>query len=310
MANNAASALDRRFNLLEKKATQQARGQTQQQQEALKRRFAAMGGGGSGSAIKQEQLAAERGAQRETAAREGVEFARLGEMQRRAEATEGREFARGERLGSQEFASGEALKGRQYGTSERLGSQEFSAGQSAIGRRFATSERLGTQRFATGERKAGQTFASEEAQKGRTFASSEAEKNRSVTEKGLFGYTDPDGNRVPGSMELALKASNREDTAQIANTKLQVGTAILEGIPGFSYDDLGALGVPKDKIEEMKQRAGVSSQQVKNFAGAPGNMTGKMGAGNVVQETLGTIGRGTSVGRSGVSVGGTKIASW
>jgi len=132
MANG--SALDRRFDLLKRRAEQESRAGAQQQQDVLKRQFARGGGLGSGAHIKQSALAQERGAKQLAQAREGVEFARLGEMSKREEAEKLRKFQTGEREAGQTFAAQQAQLQRQAAIEEAARGREFTAEQAAIDR--------------------------------------------------------------------------------------------------------------------------------------------------------------------------------
>jgi hypothetical protein len=121
-------ALQRRYDVLGQQFQREERQRTGQEQEALQRRFASMGALGSGASVRAEQTAQEEASKRFGQAKLGLETARLGDEQRMAEIDEGRQFARGERIASQKFASGEAQKGRDFATSERLSSQTFQEG--------------------------------------------------------------------------------------------------------------------------------------------------------------------------------------
>lgn len=155
MANGAS---DRRFEILRQKAEREARAATQEQTQSLRRQFARTGGIGSGAFIKASQQAEERGAKRLGAAREGIEFARLGELERERQIKAGREFATSEREAGQTFAAAEALKGRAFATSEREAAEKFASAEAELGRRFTSSEREAIQAFQRGERIDSQTF--------------------------------------------------------------------------------------------------------------------------------------------------------
>lgn len=126
---NRFGATEEKFGILRKRAKREAQAGTEQQKEALSRRFASLGMASSGEAIKQEQLAEQRGQAARRRATEAIDVAELGEKAQREAEERGRTFAREERVGAQQFAAGEALKGR-----------EFSAEQAGINRLFQSKE--------------------------------------------------------------------------------------------------------------------------------------------------------------------------
>lgn len=142
------NAVDRRFDLLEKKAEQQARAQTQQSEQALKRRFASIGSLGSGASIKAGQQVRQQGGEALARAREGIEAQKTAEDIRRQDVLEGRQFATSERESQQQFAGDQAKLGREFARGERTASQEFGRG-----------ERLGSQEFAGGQAQLGRDLA-------------------------------------------------------------------------------------------------------------------------------------------------------
>lgn len=146
------------FDLLRKRAKQEATKATQQEQEGLQRRFASLGQGSSGAAIRSQSLAESRGAERLQQAQEGIGFQEAAERQRQGEIAKQREFQTSEREAGQQFALG-AQKGQ----------QEFGAQQAELARQYATGERKAGQEFAIGERQAGQTFATEQNQLSRAL---------------------------------------------------------------------------------------------------------------------------------------------
>jgi hypothetical protein len=162
------------FDLARKRAAQQATAEQQQQDDALKRRFAAQGGLNSGAYVKQQSLQADQAMRRKADVMEGIDVAEANEAQRQREVQEGRDFARAERLGSQEFARG-----------ERLGGQDFSAIQSDLQRKFQTGERLGAQDFANLQRIAGQEFTTGERESSQLWQGSQNDLNRALQARGL-----------------------------------------------------------------------------------------------------------------------------
>lgn len=89
-------------------------------------------------------------------------------MNQAREAQAGRDFQRSERLGSQQFASGESALQRRFQTSERLGSQDFARGERLGSQDFTHSERLGAQDFQQGQ--FDRTFDEQVRQSDRDFA--------------------------------------------------------------------------------------------------------------------------------------------
>jgi hypothetical protein len=150
----------------------------QEGQDALKRNFARMNNLNSGAYVAQTQKVSDDVAKRREQALLDVDAQEQGVEEQRAEAEKGRTFAREERLGSQDFASGEANKGRLFAREERLGGQEFVAGQSAIGRAFAQQEREAGQNFQSAMVSKQQDFAAGEAQKQREYGTSEREASQ------------------------------------------------------------------------------------------------------------------------------------
>jgi len=264
-----------KFNILQKKAEQQATAQTQEQKDALKRRFAALGAQGSGEAIKLEQQAGEQGAQRLQSAREGIEFAKLDEQSRLDAEQRGRDFATSERLGSQAFGAGETALGRKFAseqaglqrgflTGERLGSQEFQSGQADTQRSFltgerigaqdfATTERLGAQGFATTERLGAQGFATTEREGTQTFQSAENVLNRQLTanesllqrnfEGLMFDQQFAEDVRVTNeNLKIAQKEANKKNPGLIGGLFGDVNLSLPGGGGGGSGNPFSGFG--------------------------------------------------------------------
>ena len=178
------TAMQRRtsqFDVARKKADQAETANLQTARDAIARRTAMGGSGFHGVGIKAEQDAVDQSARRRADANEAINAAESADLERKAEVEAGRKFAREERLGSQEFSSGESALQRRFATQERLGGQEFAGEQARLGREFQHGERLGSQEFATGERLSGQEFAAGEAGKQRDFAANEAQLQRDAS---------------------------------------------------------------------------------------------------------------------------------
>jgi len=105
------------------KVEQRINADTQGQQDAMQRRFAAGGMLNSGAAIKQQGILANQAQVNKTDALAGVDAAEMGEMQRRQEITDNRDFAANESKLGREFAGSESALGR-----------AFQAGESKLGR--------------------------------------------------------------------------------------------------------------------------------------------------------------------------------
>lgn len=178
------------FDIARKRAKQQASQQVSQRKQALQRRFAQLGAGpGSGARIKLEQEAEREGAGLQQRAEESIGAAERAENRRRREIQEGREFARSERLGSQDFAasqaalnrvfqSGEGEKQRGFLTSEREAGQSFAAEQADLQRGFVTSEREAGQEFAGGQAELQRAFARGERIESQDFAAAQNKLNQ------------------------------------------------------------------------------------------------------------------------------------
>jgi len=230
-----------KFNILQRRAEQQAKAQTQEQKDALKRRFAALGAQASGEAIKAEQQAGEAGARRLQTAREGIEFAKLGEQERLDAESRAREFATSERLGSQEFGAGQSALarkfaetqaglGREFQRGERLGAQEFGAGQAELQRGFLTGERLGAEEF-----QAGQSAAALKQQ--RVLAAAAARDAGNLQQKQLDFAAKESG--LQRSFEQAMFDQEFAEQVRVTDHNIRMGIqAAGQGSPGL-FDQLG-----------------------------------------------------------------------
>lgn len=111
------------YDLLRKKASQQAEADQQNSSDALQRRYAAMGALNSGSYLKQQQITDDDALKRRDAAVEGVNAQEQSELQRRQDVTDQNKFASGEAEKGRTFQSGEAEK--QRGFQKGLSDQDF-----------------------------------------------------------------------------------------------------------------------------------------------------------------------------------------
>lgn len=139
------TAMLRRYETLRGRAKGEVAEQTGAQQDALQRRFAQLGNLNSGTAMKQQQMTAEQGAQLQQKATEGLDMAQSQEQAQLDADAANKTFARDERIGSQQFAS-----------AERAASQGFAAGESAASR--AQQERQFGASMAFEKSKFGQQF--------------------------------------------------------------------------------------------------------------------------------------------------------
>jgi hypothetical protein len=199
------------FDLARKRAEQRANAEQQQQDDALKRRFAAMGGLNSGAYIKQQSVQADDAAKRRADVMEGIDVAESNEAQRQREVQEGREFARSERLGSQDFSASQADLQRKYQTGERLGAQDFSK-----------SERLGGQDFASGESALARLFAQRERESSQEWQGGQNELNRLLQSRGL----DLQQRQIDNQADQFLKDFDQrkfEFSKQVENWQQQIG---------------------------------------------------------------------------------------
>lgn len=133
----ASDALNRRYDLIKKKLTNETQAAHGKQNEDLQRNLARMGQVNSGAGLKLQRQLGDEQMKQVAAVGEGVEAERAGAEMQEQEMERQRQFAREERLSSQEFARG-----------EREGSQSFMRGEREGSQAFATSERLGTQGFS------------------------------------------------------------------------------------------------------------------------------------------------------------------
>ena len=232
------------FELARKRASQQEGAALQGQKDAIARRSAQLGGGPSGAMIKQEALAADASQKRLGDVNEGINAQEQAEAMRVREIQEGRQFQTSERLGSQEFASGEAGKQRTFTTGERLGGQDFAAGEAGKQRTFATGERIGGQEFVAGqsaiqraygtsEREAGQTYGTSEREASQMFSGGQLDKQIAAQNQQTRMQLDTQLEMQKKSIEDAVaarKMSSEQANAALAETKRQYDADLKENI--------------------------------------------------------------------------------
>lgn len=202
MGNRVNTSIDRRYDMLRKRAEQDVREQTQEQQRGLKRQFARLGGIGTGAFVKQQRLAQESGQKRLGEAQQNIDFQRMAELERQQQIEEQRQFQRGEREAGQQFAAEQLGRQQEFARSERLGAQEFGATQAELQRKFARGERVAAQDF----------------------------------QKGLF---DIEQQNTLKKLDLAEKQFGMENTVNMLNARLQIAEGIEKGL--FKQSDLEAI---------------------------------------------------------------------
>jgi hypothetical protein len=125
--------LEQRYDVLKKKAQQQAAEQSAAEQEALKRKFSSLGMSGSGEDIKQQQLAIQRGGQNYAQAAEAIDTQRMAEVGQR-------EYAGQVRKEEQAYQSAEAQKQREFAKQEAIDQRQFQSLEAQYGRQFAAEQ--------------------------------------------------------------------------------------------------------------------------------------------------------------------------
>lgn len=96
------------YDAMRKRAQQQINAQSQDNQDAINRRLAASGNLNSGAAIKQQQIAQDKSSQQLADTNTNIDVAEQGELQRRKEIQEGRDFTKSEREAGQGFVAGQS----------------------------------------------------------------------------------------------------------------------------------------------------------------------------------------------------------
>lgn len=227
MATNLYKGVDAQADLARRRASQTEQSQVGMQRDAMNRRAAQMGGGPGGAMVKQERIMGDESAQRLQQANEGIEAARMGEHSRIAGVLQGQQFARGERLGTQKWQSGEANLQRGWQTGER------EAGQT-----WQTGERLGAQTWQTGERGAAQKWQTSERRGAQVFTADENSKNRNE----LARQFDAE--------EAMAKWVNKANTILSANNSglsAEALSGLFEAL-GINIGDIPGLTAPKSGL--------------------------------------------------------------
>jgi hypothetical protein len=167
--------LEQRYDVMKKKAQQQAAQQAQMEQDALKRKFSSLGMGSSGEAIKQESLAQQRGGNMAMEATQGIEAQKAAEVGQR-------EYAGQVRKEEQAFAAGEAEKQRGFAKEEALAQRQFASLEAQYGRDFAASQSKLERNQKQSMFDAQQKFASKQFKWQQEISSRDYELDKMVTD--------------------------------------------------------------------------------------------------------------------------------
>jgi uncharacterized lipoprotein YehR (DUF1307 family) len=193
------------FAAQRKKVEQRINADTQGQQDAMQRRFAAQGMLNSGAAIKQQGILANQAQQNREDALGQVDAAEMGEMARRQEIQDNRDFM-----------SNESKLGRDFGASESALSRAFQAGESKLGRDQQGSQFDRT--FAQQGDQFDRNFAQQGSQFDRTFAQQGDQFNKTFSQnaqqfKDTFGLQKQQVgyDRQDQTHNLAVAASQMDD---------------------------------------------------------------------------------------------------
>jgi hypothetical protein len=230
------------FDLARQRAQRQESANLQTQKDALARRAAQLGSGVQGALLKQEQIATDESARRLSDANEGIGAAERQEQRRLGEIAQAQEFAR----------------------SERLGTQEFSAGESALQRRLA-EQGLELQRYGIDTNKGFQEAQLTGKYGGqKTLAAKQMEEQTAMAKKAydrgvLEGDRDFKANI--GANTIAMVGNLK----QLGYTPDQIKSMLQQVGYGDLYDSLGLSGL------------GLDPTKATGGAHKPGYGTGKIG---------------------------------
>lgn len=126
------------------------------------------------SDLESKQAAALQGIAAQKQAQEYGTSERLGSQQFQTgqqQAGFGQQTA--ERLGSQQFAQGQTQQAQQFATGERQASETYQSGEAVLGRQFTANQQTAVQDFQNAQRLGAQNFQDAEAALGRTFTTDE-----------------------------------------------------------------------------------------------------------------------------------------
>lgn len=214
-------------------------------------------------------------------------------------------YGTSERLGSQDFSSGENEKGRKYGTSEREASQLFSDEQRSLQNEYNALESAKMKAFESGQAELVRQFEAQQGDINRAYQAREAQKQRN---NDLLAGGIGSAANLAGQAMFAPKAGSLFGTGMAG---LQTGTASLmsggtvpvanglqlagSGIGGAGGGGMGLLG-----------SAGMAGAGIVGGAAAgqylsklTGHNTNEAKAGSAIGAGLGTV-----FGPAGSVVGG------
>lgn len=218
-----------KYDLMRKRAEQDSATQTQQESDALARRFASQGMSGSGAAIKQEQLALDRGAERLDKAREGINVAEADEQAR----------------------LDEVEKNRQFVTKEREAGQAFQAGETALARKFAAEQTKTQMDYQTLERQAQEAFQRGENDKARELQSRAMDMQAEQFNKNF--------DMAKRQFDLDAYISYQNLVTARGGNPLVVSDAMLQKL-GLSREDVGALSPQQGQTADDQLLAAATTQ--------------------------------------------------
>jgi hypothetical protein len=256
-----------------------------EQTDALKRRFARMGGLNSGAYLKSSERLAGQQEQNQQKALEGVDIQESLAAEQKAEAERGRGFSREERLGSQEFASGESALGRRFVSEESSKGREFQAGESKLGREFQAGEsKLGRDQQA---QQFGASLAEQintRQQQGEQFKSSLGEQKATRLQQ-----ADQFGDQMDLSRDQFENSKVQFGSQmELANKQFKLDTKVSE----FNMDMANKIFNKKDPMEQALDPMGTS----KIFGGWGDKLSGNSQTKNTA---IGTVAGGVFGGVGG-----------
>lgn len=214
------------FDLARQRAAQQSNAAAQAQKDALKRRFAAQGNVNSGSFIKSQEQVDNNAQEKLQQANEGINAQQQTENRRVKEIQDNRDFARSERLGSQDFSASQADAMRRFQTGERTGGEQFQTGLLGKQQDFAAAQAEAQRKYATGERLSSQDFAALQARDARDFEGHENYLNR------VEHNTDREQQGEQFDRQLVLDEWATKVNASMAQREANRPTGLIPGIVG------------------------------------------------------------------------------
>lgn len=185
------------FQAQRKKVEQRINADTQGQQEAMQRRFAAQGMLNSGAAIKQAGIVANQAQQNREDALGQVDAAEIGEMQRRQEIMDQRDFA------SNEAKLGRDFQGQESAIARALQKEQFDKGFGLQERDFTRQGEQWQKSFDQGASQFDRTFNQSNQQFKDQFG---LQKDQLGLQKSQMGY-----DRQDQAHNLAVAASQMDD---------------------------------------------------------------------------------------------------